>query len=481
MRYFPLFQRVYRQDRIVIFGGGKTALAKAETLLALDIVPEIIAPKILPELALRIQEEGGKIHDKSYDPAQIKSAKLIIAATNNAQVNTAIAKNAKAAHIPVNVVDQPALCDFIFPAFLRRGNLQIAISSSGINPTLVRLIKRRIEQILPWNLEKWMAWLEEKKDKVRQSIGNIQARRLFWEEILHGPLFQEVTENNIMRSDVLLEKALQKSPKQARAALYLVGAGPGHPDLITVRGAQILGQADSILYDRLVSTDVLNRYARRDAEKIPVGKQAGVLGISQKEIGAILKKRLQQQKIVVRLKGGDPGVYAHSAEELEIAHMLNIPCQIIPGITAALGCAASAGIPLTERGGAKGIRFLTLYKEDMHTDHFWQSLSGSFDETLVFYMSYRHRALLVKKLLQAGRKPETPVLLVTQGTTDQHDECETILERLVEETQKRSLRSPVLLIVGDVVRWRKRYGWKQAAQNPSDFFVDIEERKRLYA
>lgn len=469
MAYVPIFVNINSDDRIVIIGGGKVALAKAEALATSNARVEVVAEQIIPALQTLLQQTGGRAIVSPYHGQAIAGAKLVIAATNDGALNQRIYDDAKALHIPVNVVDNPDLCDFIFPAIVNRGNVQIAISSSGINPTLARLIKRRIEHILPWNLAELANWLKSKREIARSRIKSLQARRLFWEEVLEGATVQEVLEGNHARADWLFQKALNASPADARAALYLVGAGPGHPDFITLRGAQILGQADVILYDRLIPTELLSRYARKDALKIYVGKQRATHTKTQEEIDALLQEHLLAKRIVVRLKGGDPSVYAHSAEELAIAVRLGVPYQIVPGITAALGCAAYCGIPLTERGGANGIRFLTLYDEQVHDDAFWQSLALSRHETLVFYMSTGKRSLLCEKLLETGFDAATPMLAIEQGTTPQHREYEATIGSFDKYAEHRFL-TPVTIIVGDVVRWRSEYRWKEEVDQRHSYF-----------
>ena len=469
MTYIPLFLDATKADRIVIIGGGEVALAKTEALAASHASVEVIAKSVLPELQALLAKTGGKFTVAAYHADILPGAKLVIAATDDDQLNKNIYHDAHTLGIPVNVVDNPELCDFIFPTIINRGDVQIAISTSGINPTLARLIKRRVEQVLPWNLAELSDWLKSKKDLVRDRIKNLQARRLLWEEVLEGPLAQEVLEGNKDRADWLLQKSLHQSPTQARAALYLIGAGPGHPDLLTLRGAQILGQADVILYDRLIPTDLLSRFARKDALKISVGKERGKHSKTQEQIDHLLHEHLLAKRIVVRLKGGDPGVYAHSAEELAIATKLGVPYQIIPGITAALGCAAYSGIPLTERGGANGVRFLTLYDEQMHDEAFWQSLALSRHETFVFYMSTNKRGLLRKRLLAHGFNPDTPMLAIEQGTTPQHREYEATIESF-DAFEEQQFITPVMIIVGDVVRWRSAYSWKEESTQRLSYF-----------
>lgn len=469
MQYAPLF---FRLDgvRTVIIGGGPIALAKAETFVEFGAKPHIVAPDIIPELQAFLEERGGSFHQSPYAPEHLAGARIVIAATGDHDINIRIHEDARRAGAIVNVVDTPHLCDFIFPAIVRRGDIQIAVSTAGISPTLARYLKRRIEQVVPWNLHLLAAWFKEKRGVIAKTFEHLQARRLFWDEIIEGPVTQEILEGNYAKAEDLFAQALAEAQTAPRAALYLIGAGPGHPDLITVRAAQLLAQADVVLYDRLIPPDTLARYARKDGLKIPVGKSARSHTKTQEEIDALIEHCLRDNKIVARLKGGDPGIYAHAAEELEIARRLNVPYQIVPGITAAAACAAAAGIPLTERGGAKGLRLLTLYDEDLHDGDFWRSIGLAPGETLAFYMTTRQRGVLCEKLIEAGLDPLTPVVLIEQGATPQHAEYEATLEFFNEKYASHSFLTPSLLIVGQVVRHRARLGWREPPRERKSWF-----------
>ena len=478
MNYAPFF---FKLDALpcLIVGGGSVALAKAGTLLGCGARLHVAAETILPELQAMLERNGGSFALGGYDSAMLDGVRIVVAATDDRALNSRIRDDARLRNIPVNVVDDPELCDFIFPAIVQRGDIQIAISTAGVSPTLARYLKRRIEQVLPWNLDQLSDWLKVKRREISKRLGHLQTRRLFWDEVIEGPIAQEVLEGNNAKADALLAQALADHDPMPRAALYLIGAGPGHPDLITVRGAQLLAQADIVLYDRLIPPDVLTRYARRDALKISVGKSANRYGMTQPQIDALIAEHLAANRIVVRLKGGDPGIYAHAVEELEIARRLDVPWQIVPGITAAAGCAAAAGIPLTERSGANGVRFLTLYDEKLHDQAFWQSLALNTKDTLVFYMTTRQRALLCRKLLEAGFNSATPLLIVEQGTTPGHAEYEATIESFAARYGDHAFMTPALIIVGDVVRWRARYGWKEPPQQRRVWFGEMKEDREL--
>ncbi len=470
MNYAPLFFKLGQHTRFTIIGGGNIAFSKSETLTALGASVHVVGKDILPELKTLVERFGGTVVEAEYAPEHLAGATIVIAATDDHALNERIYRDAKAQGKLVNVVDTPDLCDFIFPATIKRGDVQIAISSAGISPSLARAIKRKIEHILPWNLQALTSWIKEKRDVVKSHLKGIQARRLFWDEILDGGIAQEVVEGNNAKAETLFAQALSEAPASSRSALYLVGAGPGHPDYITVRGTQLLGQADVVLYDRLIPPDLLERYARREATKIAVGKSADHHIKTQDAIAELIETHLRDNKIVVRLKGGDPGIYAHAAEELDVARKLGVPTQIVPGITAALGCAASSGFPLTERDGASAVRFLTYYDESLYSEDFWKSLQLSRDETLVFYMTTKKRNGLIDKLLSIGYNPATPAVIVEQGTTPNHAEYEATLGNFVETYGDTNFITPTLLVIGNVVRWRAAHSWREPADIREDWF-----------
>ncbi len=317
----PFFLNIAPHERVVLVGGGHIALAKAESLAPAGASLSVIAEKILPELERLVRSCGGSITVDSYRAEHIDGAKLVIAATGDRSVNEAIQRDAKKKSIFVNVVDTPELCDFIFPATVERGDIKIAISTTGISPTFARLIKRKIEQVLPWNLSLLTEWIGKKRATVQSEIADIQARRLFWEDILEGAVVEEVLAGNTKKADEMFSLNLKNAETEARAALWLVGAGRGHSDLITFKGVQLLSQADVIIVDASVAPDALRRFARKDAKKIPAHARDTV---------ALLEEHLQKGRIVARLKDRVNGAGSHTAEEIAVAQRLNVPWQVAP-------------------------------------------------------------------------------------------------------------------------------------------------------
>lgn len=474
MDYFPLFLKLNEKRRVLIVGGGAIALAKAEALLPYAEGLRVVSEKFSANTRQFLLEHNIPHEETPYHPHHLDGIGLVIAATDRRATNQAIYEDGQKRGVLVNVVDQTELCDVIFPAIVRRGPLQVAISSSGLSPVLARLVKQQIEKALPWRMDRLIAFAQAGRKRVKEALSTLQARRLFWHDVLEGAVAQEILEGNEEKAETLFSDALKDAQETgSHAALYLIGAGPGDPELLTVKAIRLLSRADVILYDRLVAPEILSSYARKEAEKHCVGKTRDFHLHTQESIDALIEKHLLAGKVVVRLKGGDPLVYAHGAEEIGIARKLGVPYQIVPGITAANGCAAAAGIPLTERGGAQSLRLLTLYKESLADDAYWESLRHAQRETLVFYMATQHRNILCHKLLELGFSPDTPIVAIEQGTTPGHKEYEGTLTTFPERYADHRFLSPTLLIVGDVVRWRSQLGWKEQAATQEPFFPSL--------
>lgn len=486
MTYLPLFLKVSARDadagRILVIGGGNIAAAKVEALAGCGAAVDVIAKNPGTGVLDLCKKHGFSCHTAQYDPASLEGRKIVVAATNDPIVNETIAADCRARGIPVNVVDNPELCDFIFPALVRRGPLQIAISTSGMAPVLARMVKQTIETVIPVEFERLIRFMADKKAVIRRHLTDIQPRRLFSENIIRGPVSEEILEGNIARADALFAEALSDYPDVCHAALYLIGTGPGNPELVTLKAVRLLGRADIVLYDRLVSPALLDQYARKDAEKIFVGKTRCHHYKKQEDIDALIERYLRAGKIVARLKGGDPGIYAHGAEEIAIARRVGAPYQIVPGISAANGCAAYAGMPLTERDGAQAVRFLTLYKEQLHDAVFWESLRHAHGETLVFYMSSRHYGVLCRSLIEKSGLPATaPFAVIEQGTTPYHKEYAGTLGAFDADYGTHNFASPCLMIVGDVVRWRNACSWKESPVEDGSYFPDLPAREKAHA
>ncbi|MEM6602764.1 MAG: siroheme synthase CysG [Pseudomonadota bacterium] len=470
--YFPLFQKIDAQRRILVIGGGSVATAKIEALRPHAPYLTVKSLAFREDLENMLRKENIAFAKGAYHPDDLENIAIVIAATNDRSLNETIKKQANQKGILVNCVDDRALCDFIFPALVRRGSLQIAISTAGISPVLARLVKRSVETLFPANFSDVIDFLQSKRKIVIETLSSLQPRRLFWEKFISSGAIDQILKGNKRKAEQIFNKFLRSQDRGDNAALYLIGAGCGDPDLITVKAVQLLSRADVVLYDRLVAPELLERYARKDAEKIEVGKKRGKHHMKQNDIDHLIARYLRQGKIIARLKGGDPGIFGHASEEIEIAKINNAAWEIVPGITAAVGCAAHSGIPLTERGRSKSLRIMTLYEDDVYDDGFWRSLASARGETFVFYMSIKHKTLICQKLIEAGLSADTPIMAVEQGTTSEHREYAATLESFPVLYGETSFMSPTLFIVGDVVRYRSEHGWREEKTGLKASFFD---------
>ncbi len=479
MAFTPLFLNSSKHGTILVIGGGEIAAAKTQALASVGAKVEVQSPKVDDALRFLCEQENFNIINSAYDSSALQNRKIVIAATNDDNVNAQIAADCNEQGILVNVVDNPSLCDFIFPALTRRGDLQIAISSSGVSPVLSRMVKHTIERNIPAGFVNLIDFMRDKKDMLRQNLNKIQPRRLVGEDIFHGPIAEELYEGNHAKAEELFKEIIDQTENKKQAALYLIGAGPGNPDLITVKAIRLLSKADIILYDRLVCPSIIEQYGRKDAVKISVGKRKDHHHKTQTQIDDLIEKHLKRGHIVARLKGGDPGIYAHGAEEIEIAKRIGAPYQIVPGVSAANGCAAYAGIPLTERGGATSVRFITLYTKTLQNAEFWISLKHAKNETFVFYMSTPHYELVCNKLMELGFDKSTSLLVVEQGTTAFHSEYKSTIGTFEDDLKPEEFGSPCTMIVGDVTRHAKDFSWKEPPTKKGSYFTPLnpEEKK----
>lgn len=461
MQYLPVCLNL-REARVALVGGGQVALRKARLLLKAGASVTVIAPEISPELVQLLeqdvaQEEGR--HQQlltTYKTAVLDGHSLVIAATPDSDVNSQVYRDATARQLPVNVVDQPQLCTFIFPAIVDRDPLIIAISSSGHSPVLTRILRRQFEQQLPAAYGRLAAFAGRFRDKVKAAIPADDTRRKFWESILDGRVAQSVLAG---KEDEAQERLLAQlaTTETADGYVSLVGAGPGDPDLLTLKALRVLQRADVILYDRLVSDTIVN-LARRDARRIYVGKRRADHSMPQPEINALLLELAQQGNHVVRLKGGDPFIFGRGGEEIELLTANQIPFEVIPGVTAANGASCYAGIPLTHRDYAQSVRFVAGYLKGDSVAHDWRQFQST-TETLVFYMGLLGLEQICNGLITHGRSEDTPVALVEQGTSVSQRVLTGTLGTIGGIVAREKPSAPTLIIVGDVVRLHDSLNW----------------------
>ena len=452
MDYLPLFLQL-RSQPVVVVGGGRIAIRKVELLRRSGAQITVVSPELRVELDQLARR--GELHyvAEKFAPAHLDGATLVVAATNDHEVNVAVSEAARARKIPVNVVDNPALSTFIFPAIVDRSPIIVATSSGGESPVLARRVREQIEALLPQKLGALARFMGVRRKTVQNTLGAL-ARRPFWERIVSGIVGTRVLAGDEAGAEKAFESELRTSqlttsPTTGGSGLgevYLIGAGPGDPDLLTLRALQLLQQADVVLYDRLVPDAVLER-SRRDAERIFVGKQAGDHTV-QDRINELLVHHARKGQRVARLKGGDPFVFGRGGEEIEVLAHHGIPYISVPGITAALGAASYAGIPLTHRHLAQSVTFVAGHVlEDESLD--WRSLAGP-RRTVVFYMGVSHLEQIVTKLRDAGAKPNHPVAIVERATLPGQRTLRGTLETIANIAREAAVVAPALFIVGDV-------------------------------
>ena len=388
---------------------------------------------------------------------------LVIAATDDEPLNARISAEAQALGIPVNVVDAPALCSVIFPAIVDRSPLIVAVSSGGDAPVLARLIRAKIETWIPATYGQLANLGKRFRERVKQLFPDVQQRRVFWEDVFQGQIAESVFAGKLEEGERLLEARLAGAAPRALGEVYLVGAGPGDPDLLTFRALRLMQQADVVLYDRLVAPAIID-LCRRDAERIYVGKRRADHAVPQEQINQLLIDLAKQGKRVLRLKGGDPFIFGRGGEEIEQLAAKGVPFQVVPGITAASGCAAYAGIPLTHRDHAQSVRFVTGHLKDGSSNLPWQDLVSP-GQTLVFYMGLVGLPGICAQLIAHGRSGATPAALVQQGTTQNQRVFTGTLATLPELVAAHEVHAPTLVIVGEVVTLRDKLAWFEGAQN----------------
>lgn len=444
--------------RCVVVGGGDVATRKVTTLLKAQAVVEVVSPKLDHELTDMLMT--GKIsHTQAlFSPEQLAGAILVIAATDDMSINVAVSVAAKQRNIPVNVVDSPDLCTFTMPAIVDRSPIVIAISSGGASPVLTRMIRAKIETLVPAAYGRLSNLAAEFREQVKQRFDTTQARRIFWEKVLHGSIAELVLSGQEPAARVALAEAIAtEDTLQTHGEVYLVGGGPGDPDLLTFRALRLMQQCDVCVYDKLVSKEVME-LVRRDAELIYVGKARDNHTLPQDEINQLLVKLAKAGKRVLRLKGGDPFIFGRGGEEIETLMENNVAFQVVPGITAANGVSSYAGIPLTHRDYAQSCVFTTGHLKDGTVALDWISLTRP-NQTVVIYMGLVGLAQICEKLIAHGLPATMPVAVVQQGTTQKQCVVVADLATLAAKVQEAGLKPPCLTIVGEVVNLRAKLAW----------------------
>lgn len=462
MDIFPISLKLQQQPCLIV-GGGRIAYRKAVLLAKAGAQLTVCSPEIEDDLLTLVNKTQGQYlnsiyHESVYQENAIalRQFRLVIAATNDKAVNQAVFEACEAENVLVNSVDDPPHCRFMVPAIIDRSPLVISVASNGTSPVLSRQIRTQLESSIPHGMGKLAEFSGQWRAAVKAKIVNPDERRIFWEDLYASPLKEQVFNDNFTEANRLIEQALLEW-KQPKGEVYLVGAGPGDPELLTLKALRLMQQADVVIYDRLVSQPIMD-LCRRDAEKIYVGKARSNHAVPQEGINALLVKYASEGKRVCRLKGGDPFIFGRGGEEIQELFAAGVAFQVVPGITAASGCSAYAGIPLTHRDYAQSVRFLTGHLKEGSPELPWNELVYQ-NQTLVLYMGLVGLEKICEKLIAHGQRSDMPVALVSKGTTPEQTVVVGTLADIASKVSEYQIQAPTLTIIGDVVSLREQLQW----------------------
>jgi uroporphyrin-III C-methyltransferase / precorrin-2 dehydrogenase / sirohydrochlorin ferrochelatase len=459
MRHFPLFADLHGR-RVLVVGGGAVAARKVRLLLEAGAEVTVVAPRIDDALVAMARDPAGRLELRleTFEPGHCEGALLVIAATDEAAVNAAVAAVGRERHVLVNVVDDLELSSFIVPAIVDRSPLVVAISTGGVAPVLARLVRERLEALLDGSFGALAVLLERWRGRIKGALPDVPARRRWYEALVRGRAAALLRSRQPEAAERELARSLAATSGGGTAgSVALVGAGPGDPGLLTLNALRALQEADVILHDRLVSADVL-ALARRDAERVPVGKSARDHSVPQERINELMVEHARAGLRVVRLKGGDPFIFGRGGEELEHLARHGVPFEVVPGITAAVACGAYAGIPLTHRDHAQSVRLVTAHCGDSFDTLDWPALARE-RQTLALYMGVAGLGRISEGLRRHGRAASTPAAIVENGSRATQRVLVTTLGELEGTGRAHEVRSPALVIVGEVAALAPALHW----------------------
>ncbi len=456
MEFLPIFMNLRGRQGLIV-GGGEVAARKAVLLEQAGASLRVVSPALISPLQ-EMQREGRiDYRQGEFEEGDLDGVALVIAATDNAAVNRQVSELANARQLPVNVVDNPQLCSFIVPSIIDRSPVQIAVSTGGSSPVLARLLRARLEAAIPAAYGRLATLVESFRDRVKARFDNVNARRKFWEDVLQGRIAEMVFSGHQKDAEQALEESLAQADTGPAGEVYLIGGGPGDPDLLTFRALRLMQQADVIVHDRLISKEVLE-LTRRDAHRIYVGKERDNHSVPQDQINQLLVDLAKEGKRVCRLKGGDPFVFGRGGEEIETLTANGVNFQVVPGITAALGSSAYAGIPLTHRDFSQSVVFVTGHLKDGSMNLNWKGLAQP-QQTIVFYMGLKGLPVICEKLMEHGLPADLPIALVQQATTPRQRVFTGTLGDMPERIASEEIKPPTLIIVGNVVKLHDKLNW----------------------
>lgn len=458
MSLLPLFIDIKNKPCLVV-GGGTIALRKVKMLSKAEASITIVAPTICQALQEHCEDTSIVLHAREFNSSDINEQRLIIAATDNKALNKQISDLAKQQNILVNVADDFKQGDVVLPSVIDRDPIQIAVTTGGASPVLARLLRRNLERCTPSAYGSLAALVEKYRQTTSEAIADNDARRRFWEEVLQGPIAEMVLAGQLSAAEESLQKKLTNKDftNHDKGEVYLVGAGPGDPDLLTFRALRLMQQADAVVYDRLVSDQIMD-LVRKDAEKVYAGKQRSNHALQQESINQLLVRLAKQGKRVLRLKGGDPFIFGRGGEEIETLMEEGVHFQVVPGITAAAGCASYSGIPLTHRDHAQACIFVTGHLRDGTVNLNWDMLAHT-NQTLVFYMGLHGLSIICEQLINHGLNEQTPAALISKGTTPDQRVLIGDLSSLPNLVGAHHVQSPTLIIIGSVVSLHTKLHW----------------------
>ena len=459
--YFAAFLDLKGKPAVVV-GGGTVAALKAQALLRSGARVTVIAPRLGPRLS-ELAVLGALRHEaKRFQPGDLVGADIAIAATDDAAVNEAVSGAAHALRIPVNVADDAARSTFIMPSVIDRPPMQIAISSAGTSPVLARKVRRLVEAAVPFGIGRLAELIGRWRQRSKERYPDPEARRRFWEDVVDGPIGDMAVSGSAQAASRALEEELRQSTKTGHGFVSLVGAGPGDPELLTLRALRVMQGASVVLFDHLVSPELVD-LVRRDAERIYVGKEQDNHALPQQDINALMVRLAREGKRVVRLKGGDPFIFGRGGEEIEALAGEGIAFEVIPGVTAAAGAASYAGIPLTHRDYAQSCVFVTGHLKDGSAQLDWETLLRP-RQTVVVYMGVGGLSRICEGLVERGMDPAMPAAMVEKATLSAQRVVAGTIGSLPALAREQAVKPPALLIVGEVVKLRTRLAWFGEAQ-----------------
>lgn len=460
MDYLPIFVNIKDQHCLII-GGGAVAARKADLFIKSGAIVTVVSPELKTEMKHHLSHgkivwQMGCFSEELVE--HLSKPKYVISATDDEDINQAVYRYCQKNQIPVNVADQTQYCDFILPAIIDRSPMTIAVSTGGRSPVLARVMKARLETLIPAGFGRLTDLVGRYRQKVKDAIQDLDGRKAFWEKLLDSTFIDKTVQGRIEEAERHIENQIDAVKTSGQeipiGEVYLIGAGPGDPDLMTFKGLRLLQQADVILYDRLVAPEIIEM-ARREAERIYVGKKDKWHKVQQLDISQLMVDLAKQGKRVARLKGGDPYIFGRGAEEAEVLKNNGISFEVVPGITAAAGCSAYAGFPLTHREFSQSVSLITGHQQAGAEGIDYARLANSGD-TMVFYMGIKNAPKIQEGLLKYGMNPDTPAAIIEKGTTPEQKVTITSLDKLSQTIDENHIKPPSLLVIGDVIKVRER-------------------------